>query len=331
MRLQKGPISHFPSWTNARKNRGKTNIPIVYSMAFKVIFQIPIDPKDQEKTTFTCPYGTFAYRRMPFGLCNAPDTFQRCMMAIFYDMIEKTMESGNGGRRAKVDVIDQAPHPTTVKDAMLSNPPQTIKEQKICRCSILSKTCEPYQRSTSRDRKIRKHFSLESLGSGCFRVVSTPMVLQTFANYHAGNFIVKGMSSQQKNKFFKDVKHYFWDDPFLFKICTINDPGCCARQEALDISRKLPQLEPPGNITVKISHAKKRMSQIFEASRARCIYPSITRASQSSASFGIPLSNLTDYRTRYSLKAKNEAKPEQKLALDFERRGKLRHKEVQKD
>ncbi|GJS90447.1 reverse transcriptase domain-containing protein [Tanacetum coccineum] len=53
---------------------------------------IPIDPKDQEKTTFTCPYGTFAYRRMPFGLCNAPGTFQRCMMAIFHDMIEKTME-----------------------------------------------------------------------------------------------------------------------------------------------------------------------------------------------------------------------------------------------
>ncbi|GJT85029.1 reverse transcriptase domain-containing protein [Tanacetum coccineum] len=55
-------------------------------------FQILIDPQDQEKTTFTCPYGTFAYRRMPFGLCNAPGTFQRCMMAIFHDMIEKTME-----------------------------------------------------------------------------------------------------------------------------------------------------------------------------------------------------------------------------------------------
>nr|GEX98173.1 reverse transcriptase domain-containing protein [Tanacetum cinerariifolium] len=55
-------------------------------------FQIPIDLKDQEKTTFTYPYGTFAYRCMPFGLCNAPGTFQRCMMAIFYDMIEKTME-----------------------------------------------------------------------------------------------------------------------------------------------------------------------------------------------------------------------------------------------
>ncbi|GKF19495.1 reverse transcriptase domain-containing protein, partial [Tanacetum coccineum] len=53
---------------------------------FSGYFQIPIDPKDQEKTTFTCPYGTFAYRRMPFGLCNAPGTFQRCMMAIFHDM-----------------------------------------------------------------------------------------------------------------------------------------------------------------------------------------------------------------------------------------------------
>ncbi|GKC65423.1 reverse transcriptase domain-containing protein [Tanacetum coccineum] len=55
-------------------------------------FKIPNDPHDQEKTTFTCSYGTFAYRRMPFGLCNAPGTFQRCMMAIFHDMIEKTME-----------------------------------------------------------------------------------------------------------------------------------------------------------------------------------------------------------------------------------------------
>nr|GEY57801.1 reverse transcriptase domain-containing protein [Tanacetum cinerariifolium] len=59
---------------------------------FSGYFQIPIDPKDQEKTTFTCPYGTFAYKRMLFGLCNAPGTFQRCMMAIFHDMIEQTME-----------------------------------------------------------------------------------------------------------------------------------------------------------------------------------------------------------------------------------------------
>ncbi|GKB74751.1 reverse transcriptase domain-containing protein [Tanacetum coccineum] len=57
-----------------------------------LIYPISDSPWLQEYTTFTCPYGTFAYRRMPFGLCNAPGTFQRCMMAIFHDMIEKTME-----------------------------------------------------------------------------------------------------------------------------------------------------------------------------------------------------------------------------------------------
>ncbi|XP_012846939.1 PREDICTED: uncharacterized protein LOC105966909 [Erythranthe guttata] len=54
--------------------------------------QIAIAPDDQHKTTFTCPYGTFAFRRMPFGLCNAPATFQRCMMAIFTDMVENGLE-----------------------------------------------------------------------------------------------------------------------------------------------------------------------------------------------------------------------------------------------
>ena len=54
--------------------------------------QIAVDPQDQEKTTFTCPSGVFAYRRMPFGLCNAPATFQRCMLSIFSDMVEKFLE-----------------------------------------------------------------------------------------------------------------------------------------------------------------------------------------------------------------------------------------------
>ena len=54
--------------------------------------QFAIAPEDQEKTTFTCPYGTFAFRRMPFGLCNAPATFQRCMMSIFSDLVEEIME-----------------------------------------------------------------------------------------------------------------------------------------------------------------------------------------------------------------------------------------------
>ena len=55
-------------------------------------FQIEISAKDKEKTTFTCSLGTDAYRRMPFGLCNAPATFQRCMLSIFSDMVERIME-----------------------------------------------------------------------------------------------------------------------------------------------------------------------------------------------------------------------------------------------
>ena len=55
-------------------------------------FQIEIAVVAQEKTTFTCPCGTYAYRRMPFGLCNAPATFQRCMLSIFSDLVEPIME-----------------------------------------------------------------------------------------------------------------------------------------------------------------------------------------------------------------------------------------------
>ncbi|GJS62709.1 reverse transcriptase domain-containing protein [Tanacetum coccineum] len=370
---------------------------------FSGYFQIPIDPKDQEKTTFTCPYGTFAYRRMPFGLCNAPGTFQRCMMAIFHDMIEKTMEvfmddfSVFGDSfstclsfrkkfpkkievdHAKVEVIAKLPHPTTVKGVrsflghagfyrrfiqdfskiarpithlleketpfffskeciesfntlkrklteapILIAPDWDLPFELMCDASdftigavlgqrknkhfqpihyaskimteaqahytttekellavvydfekfrsylVLSKSIvytdhyaikylfakkdakarlmqwslllqefdveirdkkgaenlaadhlsrleNPHQNEFE-NKEITETFPLETLGSVSLRDDNTPWFAD-FANYHAGNFIVKRMSSQKKNKFFKDVKHYFWDDPFLFKIC----------------------------------------------------------------------------------------------------------------
>ncbi|RVW63460.1 Transposon Tf2-2 polyprotein [Vitis vinifera] len=61
---------------------------IVSWMGIQGIFRLKL-MADQEKTTFTCPFGTYAYRRMPFGLCNAPATFQRCMLSIFSDMVEE--------------------------------------------------------------------------------------------------------------------------------------------------------------------------------------------------------------------------------------------------
>jgi len=54
--------------------------------------QITVEPQDQEKTAFTCSFDIFAYRKMSFRLCNAPTTFQRCMLAIFSDLIEKCIE-----------------------------------------------------------------------------------------------------------------------------------------------------------------------------------------------------------------------------------------------
>nr|GEV39498.1 hypothetical protein [Tanacetum cinerariifolium] len=228
------------------------------------------DIKDQEKTTFTCPYGTFAYLRMPFGLCNAPGTFQRCMMAIFHDMIEKTMEvfmddfsvfrnsfqsclsylermlkrcEGTNlclkwekshfmvkegivlghkiskqeieVEKAKVDFITKLPHPTTVKEFTFKV--IDTKGAENLAADHLSRLENPHPNVLD-PKEINESFPLETLNLVSIRGNSSTLWFAEFANYHAGNFVVKGMSSQQKSKFFKDVKYYFWDDPFLFKI-----------------------------------------------------------------------------------------------------------------
>ncbi|GJW39881.1 reverse transcriptase domain-containing protein [Tanacetum coccineum] len=248
---------------------------------FSGYFQIPIDPQDQEKTTFTCPYGTFAYRRMPFGLCNAPGTFQRCMMAIFHDMIEKTIEvfmddfsvfrdsfysclsnlekmlkrceetnlvlnwekchfmckegivlghkisnSGIEVDCAKVEVIAKLPHPTTVKGV------SSFLGSENLAADHLSRLENPHK-DVLENKDINENFPLETLG--VISSESTPWFAD-YANFHAGNFIIKGMTTQQKKKFFKDVKHYFWDDPYLFRICADQIIRRCVHgQEANDI------------------------------------------------------------------------------------------------
>jgi hypothetical protein len=83
---------HFPLPFIDEKLERLANHSFCYLDGYSSYHQILIHPDDQSKITFTCPYGTFAYKQMSFGLCNAPASFQRCMMAIFSDLIEKVME-----------------------------------------------------------------------------------------------------------------------------------------------------------------------------------------------------------------------------------------------
>nr|GEV44880.1 reverse transcriptase domain-containing protein [Tanacetum cinerariifolium] len=291
----------------------------------------------REKTTFTYLYGTFACRRMPFGLCNAPGTFQRCMMAIFHVMIKKTMEvfmddfsvfensfqsclshlermlmrcedtnlCVNWEKsyfmvkdgivlghkiskqrikvdKAKVDVITKLPHPTTVKDTPFIFSQECVEafqtlKRKLTEAPImialdwdmpfelmcdasdfaigaeftfkvidtkgvenlatdhLSRLKNPHENVLD-PKEINESFPLETLNLVSTHGNQSTLWFANFANYHVGNFIVKGMSSQQKSKFFKDVKHYFWDDPYLFKIYADQViRRCVSGQEAIEI------------------------------------------------------------------------------------------------
>ncbi|RVW66455.1 Retrovirus-related Pol polyprotein from transposon 297 [Vitis vinifera] len=85
--------SHFPLPFIDQVLERVSGHPFYYFLdGYSGYFQIEIVFEDQENTTFTCPFGTYAYKRIPFGLCNAPATFQRCMLSIFSDMVERIME-----------------------------------------------------------------------------------------------------------------------------------------------------------------------------------------------------------------------------------------------
>ncbi|GJR93471.1 reverse transcriptase domain-containing protein [Tanacetum coccineum] len=111
----------------------------------------------------------------------------------------------------------------------------TIRDKKESENLAADHLCilENPHKDVLENKDINEHFPLETLG--VISSESTPWFAD-YANFHAGNFIIKGMTTQQKKKFFKDVKHYFWDDPYLFRICADQIIQRCVHgQEANDI------------------------------------------------------------------------------------------------
>ncbi|GJR08916.1 reverse transcriptase domain-containing protein [Tanacetum coccineum] len=162
---------------------------------FSGYFQIPIDPHDQEKKTFTCPYGTFAYRRMRFG----------------YAMHRARSRDWDLPFELMCDASDFAIVYTDHSALKYLFAKKDSKARLLWWVLLL-------QEFTFKE--VNEKFSLsDTLNCVLLRSDQYHQWFANYANYHAGNFIVKGMSSQQKNKIFKDVKHYFCDDPYLFKVC----------------------------------------------------------------------------------------------------------------
>nr|GEV42597.1 reverse transcriptase domain-containing protein [Tanacetum cinerariifolium] len=113
--------------------------------------------------------------------------------------------------------------------------------------NTLSRLENPHQNVLD-PKEINESFPLETLNMFSFRGNSSTSWFANFANYHAGNFVVKRMFSQQKNKLFKDVKHYFWDDPFCLKFMWIkSSEGVYTARKPLTFSR-LSTMDPPGDI-----------------------------------------------------------------------------------
>nr|GFA72242.1 hypothetical protein [Tanacetum cinerariifolium] len=233
---------------------------------FSGYFQIPIDPKDQEKTTFTCPYGTFAYKRMPFGLCNAPGTFQRCMMAIFHDMIERTMEVfmddfstfENSFSTCLTNLENMIKRCEDTKLALNWEKSHfMVKEGIVLGHKISKKGIEVDKAKIEVISKLPHPTTVKGIRSflghaGFYHL----------ANYHARNFIITGMTSQQKKKFFKDARHYFWDDPYLLRTCTDQIiRRCGAGQKAIDILKAC-HMDPPEAIMVPATQQRKSLIRV---------------------------------------------------------------------
>nr|GEV52128.1 reverse transcriptase domain-containing protein [Tanacetum cinerariifolium] len=186
-------------------------------------------------------------------LCNAPGTFQRCMMAIFHDMIEKTMEVFmddfsvfRNSFQSCLSHLERMLKRKLTEAPILIAPDWDMPFEIMCDASDYAIGTVLGQRQDKHFRPI--HYASETMTEAESNYTTTekeiPFRPQIFVFQERfkgeiasiGTFVVKGMSSQQKSKFFKDAKHYFWDDPYLFEICFDQDiRRCVSGQEAIEI------------------------------------------------------------------------------------------------
>nr|GEV19639.1 reverse transcriptase domain-containing protein [Tanacetum cinerariifolium] len=244
----------------------------------------------KEKTTFTCSYGTFAYRRMPFGLCNAPDTFQR--LHTDHSALKYLFAKKDAKARLLRWVLLLQEFDFKVLDT---------KGAENLATDHLSRLENPYENVLD-PKEINETFPLETLNMVTFRGDSSDPWFANFANYHAGNFIIKGMTSQQKNKFFKDVKHYFWDDPTDQVI-----RRCVHGKEALDILEACHN-RPTGGIMVLTSPPRRSLISVSSGPpfirMPTSLSKTVTHANNKEkfhnvTRFGSPRAIISDRRTHF--------------------------------
>nr|GEX18043.1 reverse transcriptase domain-containing protein [Tanacetum cinerariifolium] len=197
---------------------------------FSRYFQIPIDPRNQENTTFTCPTGgspivaclsvyamhvaRFKEKEMlavvyAFKKFRSYLIMNKCIVHTDHSALKYLFAKKDAKARLLRWVLLLQEFDFVVIDT---------KGAENLAADHLSRLENMYENVLD-PKEINENFPLETLSMVTSLGDSGTSWFAYFSNYHAGNFLVKGMSTQQKNKFFKDVKHYFWDDPFLFKVC----------------------------------------------------------------------------------------------------------------
>ncbi|RVW35100.1 Retrovirus-related Pol polyprotein from transposon 297 [Vitis vinifera] len=218
-------------------------------------FQIEIDVEDQEKTTFTCPFGTYAYRRMPFGLYNAPATFQRCMLSIFSDMVERIMEVFMDDITIYGGVVlgqreDGKPYVIYYASKTLNELKETTQLQRKNCCGVCFRQVSClFVDLQIRDKKgvenvVADHLSRLAIAHNSHVLPinddfpeESLMLLEKAPWYaHIANYLVTGevpseWKAQDRKHFFAKIHAYYWEEPFLFKYCADHIIRKCVPEE----------------------------------------------------------------------------------------------------